>query len=83
MVEDLSKLPPVIDVERAGRILGLSRPTAYSAAHKWLNSAGAEGLPCIRIGARRMIVPTARLLAMLGLDADGVSKTGKPLQNEA
>jgi hypothetical protein len=56
---------PTISVERAGTLLSLSRPCAYEAA--------ARGdIPTIRIG-RRIIVPTAKILAMLGL---GVQETG-------
>jgi len=47
-----------LTVEEAGRLLGLSRPSAYEAAR-------VGQLPVIRIG-RRLLVPRARLLAMLG-----------------
>ncbi|WP_052665334.1 helix-turn-helix domain-containing protein [Nitriliruptor alkaliphilus] len=59
-VEDL---PPTISVEEAGQILGVSRRSAYRAAEN-------GELPTLRLG-RRLLVPTARLLAMLGLPADG------------
>lgn len=48
----------VYTVEAAGKLLGLSRPSAYAAA------ASGE-IPTIRIG-RRLLVPKARLAAMLG-----------------
>lgn len=58
-------LPPdweqhkTISVEQAGEVLGISRDLAYKAA--------ARGdIPVIRIGPKRLRVPTARLLAMLG-----------------
>ncbi len=52
--------PTTLTVEEAGRLLGLSRSSAYRAA--------ARGeLPTVRFG-RRLIVPTGRLLAMLGLE---------------
>lgn len=44
----------------AGRILGLSRQSAYDAATR-------GDLPTIRIG-RRLLVPTAALRRMLELD---------------
>jgi hypothetical protein len=50
---------PVVSVPRAGEIFGLSRPSAYEAARR-------GQIPTIRIG-RRVLVPTAKLLAMLGL----------------
>jgi excisionase family DNA binding protein len=50
----------VVTIEEAGRFLGLSRSAAYRAA--------ARGeIPTILIG-RRLLVPTAKLLAMVGID---------------
>lgn len=58
--------PTTMTIEEAGGLLGLSRSSAYRAA--------ARGeLLTLRFG-RRLVVPTARLLAMLGLrdlPADG------------
>lgn len=50
---------PIMSVDEAGKVLGLSRDSAYKAA-----STGE--LPTLRFG-RRIVVPTARLLEMLGL----------------
>lgn len=61
----LKDLPPTLSVEEAGKVLGIPRATAYRAA-----SAGH--LPTFRIG-RRLLVPTARLLDLLGLAADDVN----------
>jgi hypothetical protein len=57
--------PKTISIDEAARHLGVSRGVAYDAAHDFLNSEGAEGLPVIRLG-RRMVVPVARLEQMLG-----------------
>lgn len=57
----LQELPPTISVEEAGEILGVSRRSAYRAAE-------TGELPTLRLG-RRLLVPTPKLLAMLGLDA--------------
>ncbi len=55
-----SRYRTTLTVEEAGQLLGLSRSSAYRAA--------ARGeLPTLRLG-RRLIVPTGRLLAMLGLE---------------
>ncbi len=62
----LTNLPPTISVEEAGAILGLSRPSAYAAANRYL--ASGEGIPCLRFG-RKLRVPTAPLLALLGVGA--------------
>lgn len=54
----LENLPPTLTVEQAGALLGISRRTAYRAAH--------EGqIPTLRVG-RRILVPTSRLLSLLG-----------------
>ena len=55
-------LPPTVTVERAGELLGVSRATAYRAA-----SSG--DLPTFRLG-RRLFVPTARLLDLLGVSSE-------------
>lgn len=44
----------------AGQLLGISKDAAYKAA-------AAGQLPVIRVG-RRLLVPTAALLRMLGVD---------------
>ncbi len=58
----LKDLPPTITVEQAGEVLGISRRSAYRAA-----TTGE--LPTIKLG-RRLLVPTARLLDLLGLPAE-------------
>ncbi len=56
---DLNDLPPTLTVPAAGRLLGLGREASYRAA--------ASGqLPTIKFG-RRLFVPTARLLQLLGV----------------
>jgi excisionase family DNA binding protein len=62
MTLEVAELPPTISVEHAARLLGLSRSAAYRAA--------ANGqLPTISFG-RRLLVPTSRLLEMLGLPVE-------------
>lgn len=50
--------PRVISVEAAAKLLSISRGSAYAAA-------ACGELPTIRIG-RRLLVPVAKLNAMLG-----------------
>lgn len=50
---------PTITVPRAGNIAGISRRAAYAAAER-------GEIPVIRIGGR-IVVPTAKFLALLGL----------------
>jgi excisionase family DNA binding protein len=60
--DELSELPPTISVAYAAKLLGVSRSAAYRAA--------ASGqLPTITFG-RRLLVPTSRLLEMLGLPVE-------------
>jgi excisionase family DNA binding protein len=59
MTLEVTELPPTISVEHAAKLLGVSRSAAYRAA------ASGE-LPTISFG-RRLLVPTSRLLALLGL----------------
>jgi excisionase family DNA binding protein len=60
--DELSELPTTISVGHAAKLLGVSRSAAYRAA--------ASGqLPTITFG-RRLLVPTSRLLEMLGLPAE-------------
>jgi excisionase family DNA binding protein len=62
MTSEVAELPPTISVEHAAKLLGLSRSAAYRAA--------ATGqLPTISFG-RRLLVPTSRLLEMLGLPVE-------------
>lgn len=53
-------LPATLTIEQAGQLLGISRGAAYRAA-------AAGQIPTIRVG-RRLLVPTALLLEMLGID---------------
>jgi len=52
---------PVLTVEEAAVILRLSRGTAYEAVRR-------GDIPVVKIG-RRLLVPRARLMAMLAGDA--------------
>jgi len=66
----LDELPPTISVERAGQILGISRRSAYRAA--------ARGdLPTFKVG-RRLLVPTLRLLDLLGVPDAAVRTDSEP-----
>ena len=54
-----SDLPPLLSVEQACELLGVSRSAGYRAA-------ATGDLPTVRWG-RRLYIPTARLLELLGL----------------
>lgn len=59
---ELSELPATISVVQAAELLGVSRSAAYRAA-------AAGQLPVLRLG-RRIHIPTAPLLAMLGVSPE-------------
>ncbi len=48
----------VFSIPEAGRLLGVSRPTAYQMAHN-------GQLPVIQTGTRKWVVPKAALMEML------------------
>jgi excisionase family DNA binding protein len=54
--------PLTLSVEEAGRLLGVSRGVAYEAAR-------SGQLPTIRLG-RRILVPRARLLELVGVNGN-------------
>ena len=54
-----AQLPPLLGVEEACELLGISRYAGYQAAR-------AGELPTLRLG-RRVFVPTAKLLNLIGL----------------
>lgn len=58
------------DVETAGSIFGLSRTQAYEAVN-----AERFPVPTFRIG-RRVVVPVAPIVQLLGLDAAGAPSPG-------
>ena len=60
-------LPAVTDLVTAGRALGLGRTRAYELAR-----AGQFPCPVIRAG-KAWLVPTAGLLALLGLPVPGTA----------
>jgi hypothetical protein len=59
-IEEARRLPLVLTVEHAGRLLGMGRSAAYEAARR-------GQIPTQRYG-RQLLVPTGMLLGQLGLD---------------
>lgn len=51
---------PTLTIPEAGLLLGLDRNASYRAARNGY-------LPVLQVSARRFVVPTARLLALLGI----------------
>jgi excisionase family DNA binding protein len=64
---ELVDLPPTLTVEQAAELLGIGRNQTYEAV--------ARGeVPAMRIG-RRWIIPTVRLLKLLGVGADDAEQS--------
>ncbi len=57
----------VMTVEEAAAALRIGRRLAYELAHRYLDTAGAEGLPVVRLG-RLLRVPKAKLDLLLAGD---------------
>lgn len=72
MSEEIRGLPPVLDVPTAGRLLGLGRSAAYD-----LILIGAWPTPVLRLG-RRLRIPTAPLLTLLGLSTESPGPNAAP-----
>ncbi|MBS2966346.1 helix-turn-helix domain-containing protein [Actinocrinis puniceicyclus] len=64
---DPRTLPPTLDIVTAGRLLGIGRTTAYQLARH-----GRFPVPVLRVGGSYR-VPTAPMLALLGIDAPAVA----------
>lgn len=60
----LAEDEPTLTVERTAKVLGIGRSSAYAAITR-------GEIPSIRLGSR-VVVPTAALHRMLGLDATPV-----------
>jgi hypothetical protein len=59
-----------LTIPEAAALLGIGRSLAYEIATR---DGELAGVPVIRVG-RRLLVPHARLLAVLGLDEDLVGR---------
>ena len=55
-------------VEEAAQLVGVSRGVAYESCRRFLSGDTTE-IPAIRVGRHRLVVPKARLDALLGLTA--------------
>jgi excisionase family DNA binding protein len=66
---------PTLTVEEAGELLGIGRSLAYEKA------ASGE-LPSIRLG-RRLVIPTASLLKLLGRDIESTPRAASANEHES
>ena len=63
-------LPLTLTVEEAAGLLGIGRAAGYEGVR-------TGEIPSLRIG-RRILIPTARLLEMLGIEVDGTDSDRSP-----
>lgn len=54
-------------VQEAAQVLGIGEALAYRMANEFLNSGGASGIPCVRLG-RRLLVSTRGLARLVDLE---------------
>ena len=52
-----------LNIDDAAKLLGISRNVAYEAAR----SGELAGIPVIRVGAKRLVIPRAPFEALLGI----------------
>jgi len=62
------RVSATLTVPQAARLLGVGRNLAYEIAAR---DGEIAGVPVIRVG-RRLLIPLARLLEVLGLDDDSI-----------
>ncbi len=55
-------------VQEAAHVLGIGEALAYRMANEFLNSGGASGIPCVRLG-RRLLVSSRGLQRLVDPDA--------------
>ena len=63
---------PTVGASEVASAYGIGINAAYAEGRKYLDSAGAEGIPALRIG-RSLRFPTAAVRAHLGLKSDNTS----------
>ena len=74
----VAELPLLLTVEEAAAVLRIGRTLAYSMAHRYEETGGADGLPVIRLGnclrvprwALLVLVCTGHVVALLELAAE-------------
>src|SRR5680860_1538417 len=62
----LDELPPTLTVPEAANLVGLGLSAAYEAVRQ-------GRIPAIRVSERRIVVPTAPLLKLLGIGTGSIS----------
>lgn len=62
-LEEITKLPPLVDITTAARALTISRSCAYELIRE-----GAFPVPVLKVSARNLRVKASDLRAYLGVD---------------
>lgn len=72
---------PFVDVTTAGQLLHIGRSKAYELCRRFLNTAGADGIPAVSFG-RSIRVPVAALWRLAGLEPPGQPDTRPAPEDE-
>lgn len=64
-----------LTIPEAAELLGVSRNTAYETARR---DGELAGVPVIRVGQRRLLVPRAPLLEVLGVEVTDPLNASSP-----
>ena len=67
---NFDELPDMLRVEEAAKVLRIGRSAAYEGVGAFLSTAGATGIPSIRIG-RSVRVPKHALLRWIDRQLEG------------
>ena len=73
--------PDFLTILEAAKVLRLGRTAAYELATRYEATAGAEGLPVIRMG-RQLRVPRARLEELAGGSLTALDEPATPASSQ-
>ena len=71
------RLPPLLTVEEAARLIRVGRTKAYAMSREWRATIGRSGLPVVDFGDV-LRVPTAQLEALIGSPLDQFTVPAPP-----
>lgn len=76
------RLPPMLTVEEAARLIRVGRTKAYAMTREWRATNGRSGLPVVDFGDV-LRVPTAQLEALIGAPLESRPQQPTPSKDTA